>query len=79
MTVDVCIFTNEDITPIPEWPTQLCCRPEKGDRILSVCGRKSRIVCGITHSTITRNGRTFPCLDVEVTKVYGGEANTGPR
>ena len=45
-------FTNLDDYSKYEWPIWFCKVPEIGDRVLSICGKRSLKVCGITHCMI---------------------------
>lgn len=72
--------TNLDGYESDSWPTMFISVPNKGDRVLSICGNKSLKVCGITHTQFTRPGsvnevnysglkaESFPCIKVELNK-----------
>lgn len=59
------VHTNDDRLHRVQWPTEMCVRPNKGDRVLSLCGQHSRKVCDVTHA-VSREGDAY--LLVEVNK-----------
>ena len=67
--IKVSFHTNLDDYRRCKWPTILACRPEKGDRVKSECGKTLK-VCGITHSSNTFSGsqdhQEIPMLLVEL-------------
>ena len=67
--IKVSCHTNLDDYQRCKWPTVLACRPEKGDRVKSECGKILK-VCGITHTSNTFSGsqgqQEIPMLRVEL-------------
>jgi hypothetical protein len=47
--VKVSCFTNLDEEAKLTWPTVFACRPEKGDAVMSVCGKRVLKIHAITH------------------------------
>ena len=54
-----------------QWPTEMVCRPQKGDLVESESGKVLKI-CGITHSVIRGSldpqSEKEPILLIELTK-----------
>lgn len=69
--------TNMDDYKGKDWPTEMICRPLKGDRVRASCGASLRVV-DVTHAT--RSGYNLsafndppkPYLIVELSRGYPG-------
>ena len=67
------VYTNDDWLQCTDWPTQVTCKPENGDRMQAGEHGQHRIgkVCSVTHAMerdVSVRGYV-PVLIIEITKI----------